>query len=371
MMELAPLSWPASWHYAFGKPQQRATFKQQWQDFQVVENLGFEPSGEGEHVMLDITKVDTNTEYLARQLAKLAQVNNREVAYSGLKDRHGVTRQWFAVHLPGKGDNDPDWQALASEKVHIHQVIRHQKKLRSGVHVSNSFVITLRDMANHAATNERLAQIAAQGVPNYFAEQRFGHQGKNLELAQKLLTGGRIKDRFKRSMALSAGRAYVFNELLSARVANGTWRQACDGDFYAFADGYSQFAASADELTQARIEAGEIVPLGWLAGRSGRAASSQASAMEQHLLAHMQPWVDGLARQGLDGDRRPLVLKPMDWQWRWKSGSLPAEGSSPADGSLPADGSMLELSFSLLRGAYATSVLRELVQTHNPHQQDG
>lgn len=352
MTDLPTLAWPADWQYAHGKPTQTAIFKQQWQDFQVFENLGFEPSGEGEHVFLDITKVDTNTEYLARQLAKLAQVTNREVAYSGLKDRHGVTRQWFAIHLPGKGDLDPDWQSLASDKIHIHQVVRHQKKLRTGVHVSNGFVIRLRDIDNTPALSQRLELIGQQGVPNYFGEQRFGHQGKNLELAHKLVTGGRVKDRFKQSMALSAGRSYVFNELLSARVANGTWRQASEGDFYAFADGYSQFSAVADEDTQARIDAGEIVPLGWLAGRSSRAASSQASALEQQLLSTWQPWVDGLAKQKLDADRRPLVLKPMDWQWHW------------------VDESMLELRFSLLRGAYATSVLRELVQTINPHQQD-
>ena len=352
MTDLASLSWPADWHYAFGKPAQTATFKQQWQDFQVYENLGFEPSGEGEHVFLDITKVDTNTEYLARQLAKLAGVTNREVAYSGLKDRHGVTRQWFAIHLPGKGDQDPDWQTLASDKVHIHQVVRHQKKLRTGVHVSNSFVVRLRDVEKTDDLSRRLELIGQQGVPNYFGEQRFGHQGKNLELAHKLVSGGRIKDRFKQSMALSAGRSYLFNELLSARVADGTWRQACEGDFYAFADGYSQFAAAVNEETQQRIEVGEIVPLGWLAGRSGRAASSQPSHIESEYLAKLQPWIDGLAKQRLDGDRRPLVLKPMDWQWRWASGS------------------MLELSFSLLRGAYATSVLRELVQTINPHQQE-
>ena len=352
MTDLASLSWPADWHYAFGKPVQTATFKQQWQDFQVFENLGFEPSGEGEHVFLDITKVDTNTEYLARQLAKLAGVTNREVAYSGLKDRHGVTRQWFAIHLPGKGDDDPDWQTLASDKVHIHQVIRHQKKLRTGVHVSNSFVVRLRDVEKSDDLIRRLELIGQQGVPNYFGEQRFGHQGKNLELAHKLVSGGRIKDRFKQSMALSAGRSYLFNELLSARVADGTWRQACEDDFYAFADGYSQFAADANEETQARIDNGEIVPLGWLAGRSGRAASSQPSPVESEHLSELQAWVEGLVKQRLDGDRRPLVLKPMDWQWRWSTES------------------MLELSFSLLRGAYATSVLRELVQTINPHQQE-
>ena len=50
MTQLAPLAWPAAWHYVAGAPSQTAKFKQHWQDFQVHEQLGFTPSGDGEHV---------------------------------------------------------------------------------------------------------------------------------------------------------------------------------------------------------------------------------------------------------------------------------------------------------------------------------
>jgi tRNA pseudouridine13 synthase len=351
MNQLPPLAWPADWQYALGKPTESALFKQQWQDFQVFENLGFEPSGEGEHVFLDITKVDTNTDYLARELAKLANVPIRQVTYSGLKDRHGVTRQWFAVHLPGKAVQEPDWRSLQSDKVHLHKVTRHQKKLRIGAHLSNSFVLRLGDLESTDDLERRLEVIGQQGVPNYFGEQRFGHQGNNLQMAARLVSGERIKDRFQQGMAMSAARSYLFNQILSARIAQDNWLTAMAGDFYVASDDYNPFKAEADATTQARITAGEIAPTGLMVGRAGRGQSSHATELEQTCLADYAAWLQGLADLRLDADRRTLRLMPTDWQWQW----------------LP--GSVLELRFTLLRGAYATSVLRELVNTVNPHQQ--
>ncbi|MDP6968928.1 MAG: tRNA pseudouridine(13) synthase TruD [Gammaproteobacteria bacterium] len=352
MTQLAALAWPAAWHYAMGEPTQTAVFKQHWQDFQVFEQLGFVPSGAGEHVYLDITKIDTNTDYLARQLAKHANVPSRQVTYSGLKDRHGVTRQWFAVHMPGKAALEPDWHLLASPKIHVHTVTRHHKKLRIGTHESNHFVVRLGEVAASDKLEQRLHIIGQQGVPNYFGEQRFGQQGSNLTMAARLLSGERIKDRFQQGMAMSAARSYMFNQLLSERVAKGNWLTAMAGDFYIPSDGYNPFKAAADVQIQAAIEAGEICPTGWLAGSSGRGQSSYPTPLEQHCLQGYGDWLEGLAKLRLQADRRALRLLPMDWQWQW------------------LDNRVLELRFALLRGAYATSVLRELVCTLNPHRQD-
>ena len=38
------------WGYRFGQPSTTAVFKQQPQDFQVIEHLGYEFTGDGEHV---------------------------------------------------------------------------------------------------------------------------------------------------------------------------------------------------------------------------------------------------------------------------------------------------------------------------------
>ncbi|NEL81363.1 MAG: tRNA pseudouridine(13) synthase TruD, partial [Xanthomonas perforans] len=67
---------------------------------QVDELPSFEPSGEGEHLLLTIRKRGQNTAYIARQLAQWAGIAEMGVSYAGLKDRHAVTTQRFSVHLP-------------------------------------------------------------------------------------------------------------------------------------------------------------------------------------------------------------------------------------------------------------------------------
>jgi len=353
-LELSPLAWPIDWAYALSAPSSKAQLKVLASDFLVTEDLGYEPCGEGEHVYLDITKTDTNTDFLARHIAKLAGVPARQVSYSGLKDRRGITRQWFGVHLPGKAaDVDPDWQQLQTEQVHLHQAVRHQRKLKTGVHQGNYFAIRLRDMSAADDVEQRLTMIAQQGAPNYFGDQRFGREGGNLAMALSLMQGKRIKDRFKRGMALSSVRSYLFNQLLSERIKDGSWLQALAGDRCMFSDGFSQFDAAADgadlEHVQSRIEAGDLAPTGPMVGRVGQPPVTPASVYEGQIVAQYQPWVDALADQGLSAQRRSLRLWPKDFSWRW------------------CEPGVLELNFHLMRGSYATALVREITQTQQPN----
>src|SRR3569832_2514138 len=87
--------------YAYGSPPLHGVLRRAPEDFQVDEDLGFVPSGEGEHVLVHVRKRGMNTADVARLLARHAGVPPREVSYAGLKDRHAVTRQCFSVSLPG------------------------------------------------------------------------------------------------------------------------------------------------------------------------------------------------------------------------------------------------------------------------------
>ncbi|TNF38244.1 MAG: tRNA pseudouridine(13) synthase TruD, partial [Gammaproteobacteria bacterium] len=80
------------------------SIKFQHEDFRVDEIMPVVPTGEGEHLWLHIEKSGCNTEWVARQLARLCGVKIMAVGYAGLKDRHGITCQWFSIHLPGKAD---------------------------------------------------------------------------------------------------------------------------------------------------------------------------------------------------------------------------------------------------------------------------
>ncbi len=300
--------------------------------------------GLGEHVWLWIRKREENTEQVARQLARCAGVRARDVSYAGLKDRVAVTEQWFSVHLPGR--HAPDWEAVETDRVAVLRHVRHNRKLRRGALRGNAFRIGVRDVSGDTGELQRRLETAAcHGVPNYFGEQRFGRAGSNLHTADRLFAHrGRRLSRHQRGLALSAARAYLFNQVLAKRVRGGSWNQVMPGDALQLAGSHSYFiATSADAELQARADALDLHPTGPLWGRGDIPVSDACRQLEEQDLAACGSWQQGLAEAGLRQERRALRLVVEDLQWSW-----------------PTPDSLV-LEFSLAAGCYATSVLRELV----------
>lgn len=308
-----------NWPKALGEPEASADFRTQNEDFMVYEELGFEPEGEGEHVFLQICKRGENTAWVAKQIARLANVKPMDVGYSGLKDRHAVTTQWFSVYLGNKPE--ADWQALTSETVTVLQVGRHPQKLRRGMHACNRFTIKLRNFTgDQSITEQRLHWIRAHGVPNYFGDQRFGRGGGNLPQAQRLLVDGeRIRDKQLRGLILSAARSYLFNLVLASRIRTQTWLQLLEGDVAV--DGFST---------------------GPLWGRGRSLVTGDALALETEALQDFSAWTDALEYVGLSQERRALVMPAGDLTWKWQEQDLVLE-------------------FSLGSGCFATALLREVL----------
>src|SRR5256885_2227692 len=82
---------------AYGAPLARGTLRTEPEDFVVEEELGFAPSGTGQHVLLKIRKRNANTQWVARELARLCGCHPRDIGYAGLKDRRAIAFQWFSV----------------------------------------------------------------------------------------------------------------------------------------------------------------------------------------------------------------------------------------------------------------------------------
>ncbi|MGR6034397.1 MAG: tRNA pseudouridine(13) synthase TruD [Candidatus Nitrosoglobus sp.] len=316
------------------------------EDFQVVEELPFTLSGEGEHVWLFLCKRDTNTIWLARQLARIAGVRPVDVGFAGLKDRHALTTQWFSVNLSGK--KEPDWAAaLANDRVQVFKTIRHYRKLQRGALKGNRFLLILRQFCgNPEAVSADLARLKTEGVPNYFGSQRFGREDQNLEKAHKWFTSGRPpKDRYLRGLLLSATRAFLFNQVLAERVRTATWNQPLAGDILIL-DGSRGFflAETVDESLRARVRCFDCHPSGPLWGQGESLTVGIARALEEQVLAGSALWREGLEREGLKQERRSLRLVVADLEW-----SFPTKDS-------------LRLQFYLPAGAYATTMLREVVK---------
>ena len=313
------------WLRAHGAPLFKAQIRSRPEDFRVTEDLGWELSGDGEHDYLFIEKTGANTEWVAKQLAHYADVPAKDVGFSGLKDRHAITRQWFSVPRW----HSPDWSQFAVEGVHVVSLERHLRKLRRGAHRSNAFTIVLRcaDVIDVNAVTPRMRRIIESGVPNYFGEQRFGRNAGNLRLAESWAEGKRLP-RDKRSMAISTIRSYVFNSALSARVAQSTWNHLVPGDKANLEGSGSVFdVTKVDAELHARCEAMDIHPAGILVGDG-------SACQPDH-------WQKALEKARVKEDSRRLRLKVHDL-------------------SCDIGDTEMTLSFSLGRGAYATSVLREL-----------
>ncbi|MDY6982098.1 MAG: tRNA pseudouridine(13) synthase TruD [Pseudomonadota bacterium] len=327
---------------AFGTPPLRALFKQRPEDFCVDEILGFEPDGNGEHLLLHVEKTGLTTFDAQAVLARHFGVALRDTAFSGMKDKQGVTRQWFSV--PAR--RDVDAQTLQHPGLDVLSSARNSRKLRRGSHKGNRFRIVLRNaIGDRDAALERIATIAARGVPNYFGAQRFGRGEANVPAALAWFRGETNPARPQRSLLLSAARSYLFNAYLAGRVHDGNWERWIDGEVMALAGSASTFAstrASAEELVR-RLDAFDIHPTGPLWGKGGPATSSQALAQENVLAVEFPELCNGLALHGLEQERRPLRLQASDLQAQF-------------------DGDALILEFSLTRGAYATALLRELLQ---------
>ena len=330
---------------AHGAPLLRGRMRATPEDFRVVEDLGFEASGSGEHWFVTLTKRRRNTIDVARALARVAEVRESNVSFAGLKDRDACTTQTFSVQVPGTAT--PDWAALEDDGLHIEAVARHQKKLRRGSLRGNRFVLTLRDCeGDHEGVLQRIAVLREQGVPNYFGEQRFGRGGQNLTRAAQWLChgGGRVR-REQRSFLISAARSYLFNLVCSARVKAGNWAQPLSGDVLMFEGSQSQihFDAS-DPSIIARIEAGDLHVSGPLPGGASRALlpDDEAAAIENAILAPWTEWIAGLARARVEAARRPLRVTPQGLEARW------------------SDANTLVLEFGLPAGAYATTLLAEI-----------
>ncbi|RLR17522.1 2-C-methyl-D-erythritol 2,4-cyclodiphosphate synthase, partial [Sodalis-like symbiont of Bactericera trigonica] len=234
-------------HWLQGKPTATGLMKDEVADFQVRETLGFEPDGEGEHVLVRLRKTCCNTPYVAEALAAFAGIPARAVSYAGLKDRHAVTEQWFCLHLPGK--SDPNFALFQLAGCEILATARHLRKLRIGTLKGNAFTLTLREISDQAEVDARFNRLAREGVTNYFGHQRFGHQGNNLRLAQRWAEDNRrIKDRSKRSFALSAARSALFNSVVSQRLAQIGPARVLNGDALQLTGRGSWFVATTAEL---------------------------------------------------------------------------------------------------------------------------
>lgn len=313
-----------------------AVIRRERTDFQVTELLSPAEQNEGEHLWLWVEKNGANTQWVATALADHFKVRRRDVAYSGLKDRHAVTRQWFSVWLPGgQKRGDPILPTHAEFRVISWRW--QAKKIRRGLHDGNRFDLLLRDVTvSNEALEARLATIKAFGVPNYYGQQRFGY---SFDPQAASITWS--DDRFTRGMQLSAVRSHLFNMQLAERVLANTWRVVELPGWLCWRGSNAGFIADGlDARLEGLLATGELSPSAWLPGLVDDPRLAGTPAEHASLVSH-QVWVDQLVERRVLAARRATVLPVRELSY-----------------DMHADG--LQLTFELPPGAFATAVLNEL-----------
>lgn len=395
------------------------------EDFLVEEMPLYQPAGEGEHVYLFIQKRDMSTSELIGVVARHFGVNRRAVGYAGQKDTHALTRQLISIHVPGK--HAEDFPMLQHERVSVLWADQHTNKLRLGHLAGNRFSIRIRGVkaTDVLAAHRVLARLVASGVPNRFGPQRFGAVCRNHLVGKALILGdwdgavrallepsshseahrearrayaeGKLTDAIilfgagieRRVLAalvrgesaerairglesqelrffLSAFQSAVFNAVVDERTSAGTLGALHAGDVaikHVNGAPFTVDLATAQEAdTLARLAAFEISPSGPMWGNGMLRADGETYAREVAALEGLGVREQDLmqfeqaAVGGMHGERRALRVRVSDVE---------------VEGGVDEHSAFVRCAFDLPKGAFATTVLAEIMKTSIADEERG
>lgn len=347
-------------------------FKQSVRDFVVEEIPLYVFSGEGEHLVLQVRKKNLSTWEMIDRLANHLGIKAREIGYAGLKDKYAMTRQY--ISLPKKYED-----ALASfshEGIKILSRQLHGNKIRMGHLKGNRFFIRLKKVTPVAAQKieKALAEIALNGMPNYFGYQRFGLDGENYKKGEAIIRGEKKERNVKmKRLYINAYQSHLFNLWLSRRIEINTLLgnfsvseltdllnlpenvirrmqgqrhpfKLIEGDVIMHYPHGRFFHFDGQHKDEERFFAREVAPTGLLCGRRAQRATGLAEEVEK-------PFDDELA---IDGARRYAWVFPEDVEGEYKE-----------------DEAWYELHFTLPKGSYATVLIEEIARRRIQNTEEG
>lgn len=313
----------------------------------VVEEIPlYEPSGQGDHLYVRLTREGWNTRDVLRRLSDIFGLREVDVGYAGLKDKQARVTQTFSLGLRGLAEEEAAARLAGESPFEVVQVKRHQNKLKTGHLLGNSFTILMAggregdlDLARETAE-----KLLSRGLANYYGVQRFGADGDNADRGREALLGRGPRQNWLRRFLLSAYQSHLFNLWLARRIGRGWFERLLPGDVAKKTDTGGIFEIEDAEVEGPRFEARQITYTGPIYGAKMRWAGGDPGQLEREILAEAEVTEDLLKRARLDGSRRPgrLFLSYLDIQ---------------------AHGQGLMFKFSLPKGSYATTVLREFTKS--------
>lgn len=364
-------------------------------DHFVVEEIPlYEPQGEGQHLYVSLTKEGLTTKDVQQQLARLFGLDKGAVGFAGMKDKRARTTQTFSL---GLGHIDEAQAQEAAQRigehlpVTVHWATRHANKLKPGHLLGNRFRIRITQAEGPDVlqrTEAILQRLRETGLPNFFGPQRFGTTGGNVHRGRALLLKRqRIKDRWLKRFLISSYQSYLCNRYLARRVEMGAFDRLLLGDVAKKYDTGGIFTVSDLAAEQARYAAKEISFTAPMYGTKMRDAENDALVLEESILSEAAVSLENLRSARVQGTRRLGRLLVPDAALvhetvghKSEPPYAPAQENEAAnvypshkkdtkitDTIRPND---VIIEFSLPKGAFATTVLREVMKTESSNEGD-
>ena len=337
-------------------------FKQSKDDFVVTEIPLYEFSGEGEHLILKFRKKDLSTWDAVEILSNAAGCKAKDIGYAGLKDKNAMTIQYISI--PRKFEEAID--KFSHPNIKILEKTYHNNKIRVGHLKGNSFFIRLKRVSPVDAKKLEniLGEIVTSGIPNYFGFQRFGIEGNNYEKGKAIIEGTlKEKNRKLKQMYINSYQSHLFNLWLSKRIEISKLVAAFEpkeiysklgfeletvkqmkkqphpfkilpGDIMSHYPFGKIFFAEDMESEAEKFNKMDRVPTGILPGKRVKRSNAIAAAIEKEYDKELL----------IDGARRFAWVFPTEVSSEYKE-----------------EKNHFELSFSLPKGSYATTLIEELI----------
>jgi tRNA pseudouridine13 synthase len=196
-------------------------FKQTARDFVVEEIPLYEFSGEGEHLVLHIRKKNLTTWEMIDKICVHLGIKAKEVGYAGLKDKNAMTKQYISINK----QYEEQMESFEHPDIKILSRAYHNNKIRTGHLKGNRFFIRLKKVnpTNAKKISLALKHLKKFGMPNFFGYQRFGKDGDNYILGEKVARG-QVKERNPKvkKLLINSYQSHLFNLWLSRRLEMST-----------------------------------------------------------------------------------------------------------------------------------------------------
>jgi tRNA pseudouridine13 synthase len=319
----------------------------------IVEEIPlYEASGNGQHLYVNVTKENLTTREVARSLAETFDLPNGAVGFAGMKDKFARTTQTFSLlvgHVDEAFVREAPSRISGKSPVAVNWARLHRNKLKKGHLLGNRFTITVADLSVEGEQAKKWAnaiadQVRGRGLPNFYGPQRLGQNGANVRRGWELLQGEkRMSNRWLRSLLLASVQSYLCNRYLALRQEQGCFTRLMAGDIAKKHDTGGLFVVENQAEEQSRFDEKEISFTAPIYGPKMWNAEAEAGELEQAVLEGSGLELDVFAKAKMMGTRRLGRILVEDLSVKW-------------------EGNRSVVSFSLPKGAFATTVLREFMK---------